>query len=51
VEEVIDWQDGHSYTVKLSDGDMPLKKAIATMSIKARCSYYGKNYRVLSELF
>lgn len=34
VEKVIDWKEGSHYTVELSETDMPLKNATATMSVK-----------------
>ena len=33
VEKVVDWQEGRSYSVQLSEFSMPLNKAIATFAI------------------
>jgi hypothetical protein len=34
VEKVIDWQDGRSYRAELSEFSLPLRKAIATLSVE-----------------
>lgn len=34
VEKVIDWQDGRAYRAELSEFALPLKKAIATLSVE-----------------
>lgn len=33
VEKVVDWQEGQSYAVELSEGSMPLKEAVVTMRV------------------
>jgi hypothetical protein len=35
VERVIDWQDGGSYSVELSEFSLPLKRAVATLGVES----------------